>query len=212
MKTERRTCLGTGAMGIGADVRHASLRTRAGTLAGTTIPAPSTAAVMAAPNAGLDWLEFSRSEDAQQLSACACVSVRCDPEWCESPLCMGHSPSVQHAMRASGLGSHPAQTATFPAINARVSARTDTRWTSLSTCLGCSLGEAVSNEWNRQKSGRRAVVNSLRAPDLGTRARSGPGRLDVRGVVAARPRVQRTRSPGSPPWAGGARSRSSSNS
>ena len=33
------------------------------------------------------------------------------------------------------------------------------------------------------------VVDCLRAPDRGTRARSSPGRLDVRGVVAARPRV-----------------------
>ena len=56
-------------MGIGADVRHASLRTRAGTLAGRTTPTPRTAAVMAVTNVGLDWLEFSRSEDAQQLSA-----------------------------------------------------------------------------------------------------------------------------------------------
>ena len=60
-------------MGSGADVRQASLRTRAGTLAGRTTPTPSTAAVMAVTNGGLDWLEFWPSAAAQQLSACACV-------------------------------------------------------------------------------------------------------------------------------------------
>src|SRR6187455_1069480 len=104
MKTERRTCLGTGAMGIGADVRQASLRTRAGTLAGRTTPTPSTAAVIAVTNAGLEWLEVWPSADAQQLSAWACVSTRADPELCESRLCIGHAaPSAQHAIRASGL-------------------------------------------------------------------------------------------------------------
>ena len=104
--------MGTGAMGIGADVRQASLRTRAGTSAGRTIPTPRTAAVMAATNDGLGWLEFSRSDDAQQLSACACVRTRSDPERCESPLCIGHSsPSAQQAMRASGVANQPAQIA-----------------------------------------------------------------------------------------------------
>src|SRR6186713_531570 len=99
---------GTGAMGIGADVRHASLSTRAGTLAGRTTPTPSTAAVIAVTNEGLDWLEFWPSADAQQLSASACVRTRADPGLCEAPLCMGHStPSAQHVMRASGVGIHP---------------------------------------------------------------------------------------------------------
>ncbi len=139
---------GTGAMGIGADVRQASLRTRAGTLAGRTTPTPSTAAVMAVTNEGLDWLEFWPSADAQQLSACACVRTRSDPERWESPLCIGHSaPSAQHAMRASGVGSHPAQTAAFPAIRPNVSARAARRWTSLTTPLGCSTADALSNEW-----------------------------------------------------------------
>ena len=48
------------------------------------------------------------------------MSTRCDPERCESPLCMGHSPlSAQQAMRASGVGIHPAQIAAFPAIRQR---------------------------------------------------------------------------------------------
>jgi hypothetical protein len=139
--------LDTGAMGIGADVRQASLSTRAGTLAGRTTPTPSTAAVMAVTNEGLDWLECWPSADAQQLSACNCVRTRPDPERCESPLCMGHSPpSAQQAMRASAVGIQPAQIAAFPAIRPNVSARAARRWTSLTTYLGCSTAEALSNQ------------------------------------------------------------------
>ena len=115
--------------------------------AGRTFAGPRTAAVMTATNGGLNGLEFLFSEDAQQLSAWACVRTRSDPERRESPLCMGHSqPSAQHAIRASGLGIHPAQIASFPAIKANVSARAATRWTSLTT-LGCAPREALSNSW-----------------------------------------------------------------
>jgi hypothetical protein len=108
--------LGTGAMGIGAAVRHASLSTRAGTLAGRITPTPSTAEVMAGANEGLVLLEFWPSADAQQLSACACVRTRADPEPCELPLCIGHSwPSEQQAIRASGVANQPTHTAAFPA-------------------------------------------------------------------------------------------------
>ena len=133
-------------MGIGTDARHASLRTSAGTLAGRTTPTPSTAAVMAVTNEGLDWLERWPSADAQQLSAWTCVRTRPDPKRCRSPLCMGHSPpSMQQAMRASGVGIHPAQIAAFPAIRPNVSARAARRWTSLTTYLGCSTAETLSN-------------------------------------------------------------------
>src|SRR5687768_6317237 len=102
-------------MGIGADVRQASLSTRAGTLAGRTTPTPSTAAVMAVGDEGLYSLEFWPSADAQQLSACACVRTRADPELSESPLCIGHSwPSEQQAIRSSGVANQPAHTAAFP--------------------------------------------------------------------------------------------------
>jgi hypothetical protein len=115
-------------------------------LAGRTTPTPSTAAVIAVTNEGLDWLEFWPSAEAQQLSACACVRTRADPGLCESPLCMGHStPSAQHAMRASGVGIHPAQTAGFPAIRPSVSAKAARRWTSLTTSLGCSTAGTLSN-------------------------------------------------------------------
>jgi hypothetical protein len=70
---------------------------------------------------GFDWLELPRSEDAQQLSACAWVITRAEPERDDSPLCIGHGPpSVQQAMRASGVGNHPAQTAALPAPRANM--------------------------------------------------------------------------------------------
>lgn len=142
--------MGTGALGIGADVRQASLSTRAGTSAGRTTPTPSTAAVMAVTDEGLDWLEFLPSDDAQQLSAWTWVSTRFDSKGCESPLCIGHSaPSAQHAIRASGVGSHPAQTAAFAAIRPHVIARAERRWTNLPTALGCSTVKPLSNEWFR---------------------------------------------------------------
>jgi hypothetical protein len=126
--------LGTGAMGIGADVRHASLRTRAGTLAGRTTPTPRTAAVIPVTNEGLDWLEFWPSADAQQLSACAWVRTRADPELCESPLCIGHSwPSEQQAMRASGVANQPAHTAAFPARSPAVKRAADRRLITIGT-------------------------------------------------------------------------------
>ena len=140
-------------MGIGADVRHASLRTRAGTLAGRTTPTPSTAAVIAVTNEGLDWLEFWPSDDAQQLSACACVRTRSDPERCESPLCIGHStPSAQHAMRASGVGSHPAQIAAFPARSPMAKMTADRRLMRIRTCLRMlKPGRSVKPEGFRRR-------------------------------------------------------------
>jgi hypothetical protein len=139
-------CLGTGAMGIGEDVRHASLRTRAGMLAGRTIPTPSTAAVMAVANEGLDRFEFWPSADAQQLSACACVTTRSDPELCESPLCIGHSwPSEQQAMRASAVANQPAHTAAFPARSPAAKRTADRRRITFGTGLGCWSQAGVSN-------------------------------------------------------------------
>ena len=73
--------------------------------------------------------------------------TRRDAERCESPLCIGHSrSSAQQAMRASGVGAHPAQIAAFPATTQDVRARAARRWTSLTTLPGCSTVEAPSNE------------------------------------------------------------------
>ena len=138
--------MGTCVVGIGATVRQPSLRTRAGTVAGRAIPVPRTALEMAATNVGLDWLEFSCSADAQQLSACAWLRARCDPELCESPLCIGHALSKQQDMRASGVGAHPAQTAALPAEIRTASASANNCLLRVSTPLGCRTERQVSTE------------------------------------------------------------------
>ena len=71
------------------------------------MPTPSTAAVMAATNEGLDWLEFCPSDDAQQLSAWACVRTRSAPERCESRL-------VHWAFAAFSTARHPSFRARQP--------------------------------------------------------------------------------------------------
>ena len=108
------------------------------------MPVPRTALEMAATNVGLDWLEFLCSADAQQLSACAWLITRCDSELCESPLCIGHALSAQHAMRASGVGAHPAQTAALPAEIRTASASANNCLLRVSTPLGCRTGPQVS--------------------------------------------------------------------
>jgi hypothetical protein len=91
---------------------------------------------MAVTNEGLDWLEFWPSADAQQLSACACVRTRADPELCESPLCIGHSwASEQQAMRASGVANQPAHTAAFPARSPAAKRTADRRLITIGTNL-----------------------------------------------------------------------------
>ena len=100
---------------------------------------------MAVTGLGFDLLERSPSEEAQQLSACACVMSFVVPVLRDSPLCIGHSlPSAQHAMRASGVGAQPAQTAAFPIVSSTVRAWADNRRLKVSTCLGCWTHTRVS--------------------------------------------------------------------
>ncbi len=90
---------------------------------------------MAVANEGLDRSEFSRSDDAQQLSACACVRTRSDAELCGSRLCIGQSPSAQQAMRASGVANHPAQIAAFPARSPMANMKANRRLMKIRTSL-----------------------------------------------------------------------------
>ncbi len=91
---------------------------------------------MDATTAGFDRLEWSRSEDAQQLSACAWVTRWVEPEPDDSPVCIGQpSPSAQQAMRASGVGIHPAQTAALPAPRANTIASAERRLNQVDTAL-----------------------------------------------------------------------------
>ena len=125
--------MGTGGGGIGATIRQPSLSTSAGTCAGRTVAGPSTALEIKATLVGLDWLDLSRSDKAQQLSACAWLTERC----CslrDSPWCMGHGPSAeQHSMRASGVGAQPAQSAALPAETKTASRRATRRLVAVNT-------------------------------------------------------------------------------
>ena len=116
------------AIGTGAVTRQPALTKSVGTVASSGTPGPSTASDIAAANDRGEGLDSSRSEDAQQLSASACVTTLA---WCEScawRLCIGHSgPSAQQAIRSSGVAAHPAQTAIFPAIRPRLSRTADRR-------------------------------------------------------------------------------------
>ena len=128
MKTESRRCLGTGGLGIGKTVRQPSLRTRAGTLSGSTIPGPDEAGETAA-NVGVEGLESSPSDHAQQLSASAWVRTVPDADSCDLSLCIGQfAPSAQHAMRCSGVAAHPAHMAACPPIRPKHTRTANKRW------------------------------------------------------------------------------------
>jgi hypothetical protein len=87
-------------------------------------------------NVDADSLDGCRSDDAQQLSACAWVTRWCEGEFCDSPVCIGHlSPPVQHAMRAAGVAAQPAHSATLPPTSASTVATAEARLRKLSTAL-----------------------------------------------------------------------------
>jgi hypothetical protein len=99
-------------------------------LAGISTPSPRTAWVIATmwPRSGE--VDFSRSDEAQQLSACACARVLSESEMSDwPPRRMGHVPFSQHAIRASGVAAHPGHTPTFPRNRAIASTTVDRRCT-----------------------------------------------------------------------------------
>jgi hypothetical protein len=146
--------------GRGVTVRHPSLRTSAGTLTGSETAGPRTAIEIEAAKIGGDWLDASRSEEAQQLSACACVTMRSEPV--ASDWCIGHEPfSAQHAIRASGVAAQPAHTARFPAKRARISAPADSRRLKTTTPVGCLTAVPVSNTDSEGAAYNRSVRRLL---------------------------------------------------
>ena len=134
-----------GESGSGTRARHSS---SAGAATGTTneTTAGRAAALDSANVATLvgDWVRLD--EAAQQLSACVWLTECVEPEPCDSDLCIGHSvPLVQHSMRASGVGCHPAHTAMFPAARARTAVRAARRRMQVTWYLECGTYWAMSN-------------------------------------------------------------------
>jgi hypothetical protein len=126
---------------------------------------------MAVTELGFDGLERSRSEDAQQVSACACVMTLVVPVLRDSLLCIGHSlPSAQHAIRASGVGAHPAHTAAFPIVTNTVRARADSRRLKLRTCLGCWTHTRVSTADGARTRTMQRLDRALHASEPAPRA------------------------------------------
>jgi hypothetical protein len=60
---------------------------------------------------------------AQQLSACTCVMARPEPAPWDFDLCIGQLVLLmQHAIRASAVACHPAQTDRFPTHSVKAAA------------------------------------------------------------------------------------------
>lgn len=133
--------MGTALAGSGVRLRRASVRTSEGASAGRMMTVPRTAAEMETANVGVNGPGVPLSDDAQQLSASACETTCFSRESEEPDLCIGQeSGPEQHAMRASAVADHPAQTARFPASSARVSATAESRRHKVTTRVGCPTG------------------------------------------------------------------------
>ena len=98
---------------------------------------------------------------AQQLSACTWLMVCLDLEPCGSDLCIGQLvPFMQHAIRASGVACHPAQTARLPMLSVRIATIAAKRADSAVTYVECETARAVSNPAVR--TGSSGVLPGLR--------------------------------------------------
>lgn len=137
--------------GIGTDVRHRSPRAL---MSGITMGIGSTASGAAAASVRFSGAgaESSRSDAAQQRSASAWL--RACPELCRavSAACIGHVPSpAQQAMRSSGVGIQPAQTAGLPTARASTMRTAAPRRERLNTLLRMREAMAVVKPASRDK-------------------------------------------------------------
>jgi hypothetical protein len=119
------------------DVAGATNRTGLGTTANDTVRTKVDA----------DGAASSVSDAAQHWSASAWLTARAELESSESRSCIGQGqPSEQQAMRASGVATQPAHTATWPAARAMVNMSADKRLLRVSTSLECWSEADVSTE------------------------------------------------------------------
>ena len=130
---------------MGTTVRQLSLRTSAGTRVGMNDASPRTACEIVTTLPG-SCGRLLRSEDAQQLSACACVSAFPDVAPSERPCRIGHIPSsAQHAIRASGVDAQPGHIPTLATIMAMVRRTVARRWTTDTATPACARPIKVSS-------------------------------------------------------------------
>jgi len=87
-------------------------------------------------NAEEDGVESSRSDAKQQLSASAWLTTFVAPVAGGADVCIGQASLVQHAIRASGVASHPAQRPEPPTERLTIAAAAAMRLMSSSTGIG----------------------------------------------------------------------------
>ena len=81
---------------------------------------------------------------------------------------MGHGwPSLQHAMRASGVGAQPSHTAALPADTSAVRATARSRLLKVSTRLGCWTPPQVSTTLHSEPSETRLHDRCVKPPSVG---------------------------------------------
>jgi hypothetical protein len=99
-------------------------------------------------NADDEGVEPSRSDAAQQLSASAWLRTLVVSVPRSADACIGQvPPSRQHAIRSSGVLSHPAQRPEPPAEKKAISAAAAMRLVNISTRIGCVGRPVVSTGW-----------------------------------------------------------------
>ena len=152
--------MGTRVAGMGTDARQISAcASGSGINTGTGLSTTPSAT----ENARLDGegAESSCSDAAQQRSASAWLTTRLDPSPSESALCIGHAPSEQHAMRASGVAIQPAQTPSCPAETADTTTSTARRRQRSSTLLRMLDHREPVKQYNSVAPGRKEAAGAI---------------------------------------------------
>ena len=152
--------MGTRVAGMGTDARQISAcASGSGINTGTGLSTTPSAT----ENARLDGegAESSCSDAAQQRSDSAWLTTRLDPSPSESDLCIGHAPSEQHAMRASGVAIQPAQTPSCPAETADTTTSTARRRQRSSTLLRMLDYREPVKQYNSVAPGRKEAAGAI---------------------------------------------------
>jgi len=139
-------------------------------------PAPVTnAADNERAKAADEGVESPVSDDAQQLSAWACVTGLLEAAPGSVDPCIGQAPLLeQQAIRASGEVCQPAHSAHPAAASVRATTKAVVRLTSSSTILGCTGARLVSIQWGTCPQRDRAALASVAGAAADRRGCCGP--------------------------------------